>query len=489
MSISASEAETKEQRRESADSTISARNIGYFLALDIAAMSVLISYRMAIADWSIQSISWLTVVVSAAVLAATSAVSSKRLGSISSLYAAIFLVFHFGLTYGLVMGRPVTESDPFATEWFYQWSTKYAYVLSMIGAVALLAGVHVTILIRDIVLGRDTIDRIGARIPSRNGDEGLGSLLSLFGGVMTVGAVAAWLLAVLTSGGLAVLLGSYSSYRDVTDPLGLSTNFFIIGLGLSFMAAGRPAATRRIGVAAYLCFAVIGLPLGLRGEVMFPAVAAMAILVKRGKFRVRPVVGLVLVVTALAAISLFGSIRSGGVRGLGESSVTASPTVALGELGHEVRPISDVVLWDEQGVPQLGGGSFVAPFDRAIHRVLFLPQQPADTDPRLLNEVVKARSDGGGGIGFSPVAEGFTNFGVTGVVGFMLIIGLVLGGLDHAPCRPRWLAITGVLLVPMLIEVRNAFSFVPGQIGLGLAALGLIALLPRSRARTARQDG
>ena len=79
-----------------------------------------------------------------------------------------------------------------------------------------------------------------------------------------------------------------------------------------------------------------------------------------------------------------------------------------------------------------------------------------------------------GQIGGSPVAEAFHNFGTVGVVLFMAVLGALLVRLER-----RSDAVVGVVLLPLLIQVRNSFAPVPVQIGIGL----LLVALTRMRIR------
>jgi hypothetical protein len=65
-----------------------------------------------------------------------------------------------------------------------------------------------------------------------------------------------------------------------------------------------------------------------------------------------------------------------------------------------------------------------------------------------------------GGLGFSAIAEPFLNFGIAGVAGYFFALGALLGWLDVALTRRpsrRFLAITAVVFMPLLVTVRNDF--------------------------------
>jgi hypothetical protein len=133
-----------------------------------------------------------------------------------------------------------------------------------------------------------------------------------------------------------------------------------------------------------------------------------------------------------------------------------------------------VIRWAERDEPFLYGLSYWAPFDRAL--VYVLPgwtRPPANEDDRLLNVVVQKRV---GPIGFSVIAEAYRNFAVPGVVVVMFLTGFLLGRFDRWPATPIGKAFAGIILFPMLIQIRNAFTQVPMQVMGGLAVLAVVVL-------------
>jgi hypothetical protein len=101
-----------------------------------------------------------------------------------------------------------------------------------------------------------------------------------------------------------------------------------------------------------------------------------------------------------------------------------------------------------------------------------------------MNIVIKRRV---AGIGFSPVAEGYVNFNTAGVLILLAVIGALLAWMDRWHSSPYGDALVGIVLVPLLIEVRNAFSFVPGQLVLGMVLLYAVVVASIWRAGSARQ--
>ena len=85
-----------------------------------------------------------------------------------------------------------------------------------------------------------------------------------------------------------------------------------------------------------------------------------------------------------------------------------------------------------------------------------------------------------GQIGYSTVAEAFANWGTVGVVLFAGLWGIALGILGRISGNAYGLPVFAVVLLPMIINVRNSFVYVPAWIFLGMMPI-LIARILRRR--------
>jgi hypothetical protein len=242
-----------------------------------------------------------------------------------------------------------------------------------------------------------------------------------------------------------------------------------------------------IGFVAFATYAVVALFVGIRTEVFLPLV----VVVVMASFRT-PVITwrlfLVVLVAGLCLISGIRTLRTSGVADLPGSSsastaLSVNPIDGLAEMGYSLRPTVVVIQWWQEGQQPLDGSSFLNPFIRLAHSTLPIlgPNLPAGTDPNILNSVVFARV---GPIGFSQIAEAYDNWAASGVVGFLFMIGILLSWIDQSPRRMWSLLVRSSVFVPILLEVRNTFTAVPGQIILGLVAAGAVFLLGRSRGRS-----
>jgi hypothetical protein len=96
------------------------------------------------------------------------------------------------------------------------------------------------------------------------------------------------------------------------------------------------------------------------------------------------------------------------------------------------------------------------------------------TDPRFIGEFMNRQY---GSIGFSTVAEAYANGGSAGVVLFAIAWGALLGWLERFGGTAYGRALLGVVLLPMLFNVRNSFIFVPAWVGTGLAVVAVAYVL------------
>jgi hypothetical protein len=246
-----------------------------------------------------------------------------------------------------------------------------------------------------------------------------------------------------------------------------------MSLGLSLIwTADRPELhrLRSIAVSSFAFFALFALPIGLRGEVLFPLVAAIVIRSKRGRTpSLRATLIAVLIV--LLAISVLKELRQVGLSAAPSGEVNGNISDGLSELGGTLRPVTEVIGWRMQGDDYIRGNSYIAPFDRALCRLF--PGRDCVSgldDMRLMNVLVQERV---GPIGFSPIAEAFYNFGRTGIIVIMGVYGLVVGFLNRPGASPLFLAMTAVIFAPMLINVRNSFVPVPANLFEGFLLIGL----------------
>ena len=295
-------------------------------------------------------------------------------------------------------------------------------------------------------------------------------------------------LAVTAATGLLPLGRGYLAYREAMALLpGYSLILVSLATGLTFLAA---TAERRHLVPALLLASVpVGILMlsGNRGEVLYPGIAALGILARRGLHPSRRLWlgGLLALFVVIPVISATRTAEPGAA-----ATQDWSPDAMFTELGFTLRPFVATVEWRADDEPLALGRTYVIPLVRGVLRVVPVIERPTVEDTPW---DVAVRLEGQG---YSVVAEAFLNFGVFGVLLVMGLVGWLLGLADRTR-TDLGLARSGGLLAIGMNNIRNGFVFVPGQVVLILALAALGAWLgrrqgpaltrPRRTATTARR--
>ncbi len=374
----------------------------------------------------------------------------------------VFGLFHGGLLLNTVLrgdlGLPDVEIS-----WFFTGLAPVAATLASIGMLSFT-------LASSWAGGANAVVR-----PARPGESWALGVLGL--GVQSVGIVI--ILGVILGRGGSGLSG-YSAYLDAARGDGLLPyGILAVGIGpvLAIAAGGK---ARQVAWFLFAVYAALVFPLGLRGEVLFPLVAMLMVEVRRGR-RMRPLWtagGVVAVMTLIGVVRLS---RAGGFGALFSTSAVGAPMDAVAEMGYSLRPTVVVLAWHAQGDPLRGGDTFLAAPARTLERLL--GESPPVFDTRLFNVEILSRV---GPIGGSPVAEGYHNFGLAGVVGVMALLGLLIATLTRRDRTPMSDAFFGAILVILLTQIRNSFAPVPAQILLVVALLAVVRLLAATPTESAR---
>jgi O-antigen polysaccharide polymerase Wzy-like protein len=398
-----------------------------------------------------------------------------------AVYAAVFWCFHFGLIGSLATGYISPSDLPLGDEsWVVGAFSGDAAILALAGLLAFAAGAS-------FVYSRREFRRGDSREPEHR--AATAHPYGPMGAVLVFGSIASWCLVVLATGGVSGFFVSYEDFLQMTSAFSLPLAIIsrALACGVVLTVSGGPGWHRTSAMVAYAAFAVVALPIGLRTEVMFPAVAAVVALARCGRTFSSIKAG-ALAAALLLLIPLIREVRTTGVSALPQALV-APRLDALVEMGESLHPVEQVIRWHAEGEPYEYGSSYWAPFERAAARLLpGVDPMAAEDDLRLMNVLVLDRI---GAIGFSPVAEAYRNFGPAGVVVVLALFGAAMAGIDTI--RDRQTAVLAIATVypPLLINIRNSFVSVPAQCAAGIlvvfAAAGVRhiagSVLPKSNAR------
>jgi hypothetical protein len=385
-------------------------------------------------------------------------VARSGVWSATGAYAGVFWCFHFGLI--AVLGSGLIgphELSPWDQVWLLGPFGADAAVVALIGVTAFAAGASL------INASAPSVDSRTSPPDPNQGAHPFGPA----GSALVFVAIALWCGSVLMTTGPSGFYGAYGDYLNAIDQVGGFMGFvwLALGGGIVMSVTGAHGRLRTSAIAAFGCMALIALPLGLRGEIMFPTIAAL-VAARRCGWTLSPAKACAFLIGLLIVIPSVREIRNTGLQGLSDAALELRMFDAFVEMGGSLHPVEKVVRWRAEGEPLDMGSSYWAPIERAAARVLpGVEISAAEDDMRIMNVLVTDRV---GPIGFSPVAEAYRNFGAVGVVLVLGLLGAGLAGIDRIPNRKVAVLAIAIFYVPLLTNVRNSFVSVPLQCGAGI---------------------
>ena len=386
--------------------------------------------------------------------------------SAAVVYLALFWAFHFGLIFTAVLAPTVLSTfADWEMDWLFWPNVRMTTVLAVLGATGFICGLTVT-------TRRD--------LPPHCADPVHDHALYTVGWVVMLLGLAGATVQLIASGGIAVLSMSYGAFRDGVLNLGFQLYVDLSQLGCIMTLCG---AGRRRWAAPLLAWAPMGvlmMLIGMRAELMIPAVAYAVVLAHRGIHFRRAVLAGALVV-AFIAIPTIRIIRDVGFANRAEVDWTeASPLQTLTELGGTLRAAKAYVDWIEDGEEFLLGATYWAPFDRQVLTRL-LPDRapvPFEEDERLPERHMERE----GAVGLAALGEAYYNFGAAGPFVYFMFVGLLFGWLEsRASLNGYYCALLGIAMMLFYFNIRNHWLAVPGQAAIALTPLAIAAIARRLR--------
>ena len=389
--------------------------------------------------------------------------ADRGVGGAAFIYLLVFGLFHAGLVVAVVLGGERLLIGQGSNSWVVSSAIPAAVLVVCVSVVAWEAGVLAS-----------RPGRSGGRLDSGGASRSRTDIVGFAGvavGLTLIG------IALVPNGGFEALFSGYLQFLEkVANDSEFGYGVAILGCGVGFLVASGGRA-RVWGWAITATLAVVGLPLGLRGTVLFLAATVLVVEAKRTRIPVWLFVASSLAVLTL--VSVLRSTRVGGISALLTGGFqTPTPLEAIAEMGYSLYPVVVVQRWLDGGFEYRNGVTFIAPIIRFFEGLAGADPGQAQADLRIFNVEIFVRA---GPIGGSPVAEALRNGGLLGVCILMIVIGFVVGRIDRLPASADGGAITVVVLLPLLIAVRNSFAPVLVQIGIGVGMLVIARLLGRMR--------
>lgn len=399
--------------------------------------------------------------------------SSRYWLSSFSAYSGFFYLFHCGLLIILAFDLPFEPLNPNDSSWIWSLETAYAAIMYLMGHIAFTVAGCVVVLLR-----RERGQAAGGVDPRDLDTAGrFGLVLFLFG--LTV-----WIYQTWTSGA-AVFGGSYTEFLEATGGGIMPYAYFAISFGLALAGLAHSTVIVRAALLVFVLWALPAFALGLRGEVIIPALLFGVVRARMGRlpFRKRYLMGLV---AMLAAGSLVRETRSSGLSASGVTDSNLNPLSGVAELGYTIRPLSLVYQWHAmRAEPYVGPGTYLSPFTRLISGRTFDGHSVSlESDPTVFNYVITERV---GPIGGSPVAEAFRAGGMPAVLLVMASIGFLCVLMDRRFSSVLALSAATMFTYVLLVWVRNNVNPIAVSLLLiAMVSVALWAVLVLSRSSSSR---
>lgn len=374
-------------------------------------------------------------------------------------YALVFWVFHFGLVFpASVFPSVLDQFAPWDINWLYYPEGGKATLLALLFLAAFMFGVLLT---RKPTVWADVSQNSEVTAPE----------LVVVGRLVVVGGLLLAFVGVLQFG-FNVFFRSYAEFFQIHNTFSWAVVLTAYGHVVQLAGGKRVPAVIRSLFWAYVPIAFLTFAAGARTAPLFSAVVVGIALSLRG-FRL-PRAGLwVAAIVLLLGISLIRETRQYGLSEVltGQESVTeSSPLSGITEMGGSLRPVAMTVHYiDVAHNELLMGQTYVYPVWRQVQRVLGISRSDPEADPRFISTHIGRLYSAA--MGYSVAAEAYVNLGSFGVLFFAVVWGALLGVLERQSNKPYGLALLGAVLIPMMINIRNSFIFVPAWIFLGVLVL------------------
>jgi len=223
---------------------------------------------------------------------------------------------------------------------------------------------------------------------------------------------------------------------------------------------------------------------GYRSAALFSALTAVIVWVKSGR-KLPTWIAVTSIVFVMFAITFSGYLRGMGAYGeidtkkLSKSYEQSSVTEGVAHLGQTLGLLGHVLKLVPDKDPYRYGGSYLTSIRNSIPNIGFsmnvssgrqAAKNAAITNKYAISEmapsdwltyrILRDQFDLGQGVGFTGIGEPYLNFGVSGVIAYFLLLGFLLGKLDHKNIAyyPFIYVFCCSMLWPLMQTVRNDMS-------------------------------
>ncbi|WP_204236869.1 O-antigen polysaccharide polymerase Wzy [Mammaliicoccus sciuri] len=352
-----------------------------------------------------------------------------------------YLIYLFLTNFGVYITNVFIENPLVEYHGDFSWYTKNFDLVFIIANVAILTFSIFSILISNIFQFN-----YSAKLDIKN----FGNSTFYYAGIILIILFTIQFLYYIFTGKINV--NTYQDYVSSIQEIKYYTfgvSMFSIGIAFSFANCSKENLKYIVSILALpiLLFLITG----NRGEVFYPLLSAVGVLIVRN-FKIKK---WMYVLSFLTFFLLFPLIKL--TRNLSASNIQDLDIKwysSLVEIGYTLRPLGYTVDWIQNGERLAYGESYFAPFQRMLSNIIPGMEK---IDYMLVGYGFRYRLPG---MGYSVVAEGYYNWGLIGVIFIMIIVCLVCVILNNMNSFTGLSFGTAILSI-LINNIRNAFSFVP----------------------------
>lgn len=363
----------------------------------------------------------------------------------SLIYGLYLTISHLGIFFvGVFLDDPLRSyTSTTNTSWFYLLNTEQALQMSIY---------FITFFFIASVLFKVK----GQKIEFQNRDYTINAKKYYYFNVSIVILLLCFSYVLLTGvTGTIDYLGGYTNFRlSILNSSTYPWFIFCLSISLSMYTLfyEKEYKSRYIGLIFIIGITTLMLYTGNRGEVLYPFASSISILIIRKKVRLKGL--LILFPLILLLIQFVKIFRNNHFAFFFEAPIV--------EMGYTIRPFIFTLSWfNNYGENHSFGMSYFAPIINMLSN--FIPGL-GSIDYELVPYGFRHRLPT---MGYSVISEGYYNFAYLGLLLIPILIAWIIKVINESIYMDNnYYVISGILiaLYSLLINnIRNAFSFIPGQ--------------------------
>lgn len=304
-----------------------------------------------------------------------------------------------------------------------------------------------------------------------------GNKLFYYTGVLFIVGFTLQFLFYIVTGRLSI--NTYGSYVNSIQELPMYTyGVFFFSIGIAFAFSNVSQSNIKYLIIILTPQVLMFLVTGNRGEVFYPLLSALGVLIVRN-FKIKWWMNILIIFTLFFLIPFIKIFRNMDTSSLNKIDINWFSSLV--EIGYTLRPLGYTTRWIDGGENLAYGESYLAPIQNIFAHII----------PGL--DSVNYEIEGYGfryrlpGMGFNVIAEAYYNGALIGVIIVMIVLVLIL--LKFTNFKTFEMLSMGTATLSILINnIRNAFSFVPAYILIVIIITIILILLDKFIKKVAKAE-